>query len=147
MYKAIDIAYFIVNDFILKGHTLTGLALQKVLYIEYLFYFAITGENIFVDDIEAWDYGPIVREVYLRYLHQGYVQLDKPDNVPKVSVSDQQLLCAFNDILLSISASDLLDFSTSVDSPWRKCYTGYSKNIIPQELLHSYALQLFHPAR
>ena len=46
---------------------ITHLKLQKLLYNAQGVYLAIKNKKLFDDDLEAWDHGPVVREVYDTY--------------------------------------------------------------------------------
>ena len=46
---------------------ITNLQLQKILYITEVFSLGILGKTIFNSKIEAWDYGPVVPEVYHKF--------------------------------------------------------------------------------
>lgn len=46
---------------------ISNLKLQKLCYYALGFYLAITGKRLFDNDIEAWQHGPVVRELYNKY--------------------------------------------------------------------------------
>ncbi len=69
MYSALDISKYIVTKCTNDSKAITNLQLQKILYYiqkEYL----KRGYCAFGDPIEAWKFGPVVREVY--YYFCGY---------------------------------------------------------------------------
>lgn len=47
-----------------ENNDLTNLKLQKILYFAQVENIKTNDAKIFSDDIEAWQYGPVVREVY-----------------------------------------------------------------------------------
>jgi uncharacterized phage-associated protein len=58
-------SYFIDKSSVLdENNDLTNLKLQKMLYYAQVEYIKSNGEKLFDDDIEAWQYGPVVRSVY-----------------------------------------------------------------------------------
>lgn len=59
---------------------ITNLKLQKLLYFANLLNISILGKPLFQDKIEAWDLGPVVREVYHRYKCFNDHKIDE-DNV------------------------------------------------------------------
>ncbi len=66
MLKAIDIsAYFI--DYAYRGEEygelISNLKLQKLLYYAQGFHLALYDKLLFSEDIEAWQHGPVVRDV------------------------------------------------------------------------------------
>lgn len=69
MYSALDISKYIVTKCTNDSKAITNLQLQKILYYiqrEYL----KSDSRAFDDPIEAWKFGPVVREVY--YYFCGY---------------------------------------------------------------------------
>lgn len=53
-----------VNDDYEVYEGITHLKLQKLLYYAQGVYVAITGKKLFEEDIEAWQHGPVVSDVY-----------------------------------------------------------------------------------
>lgn len=47
-----------------QGVNLTNLKLQKLLYLLYTKYYFDTGDSLFPDRFEAWQYGPVLTEIY-----------------------------------------------------------------------------------
>ncbi len=74
-YTAMDIANYIVNLVNVpdkKLCTLTHIKLQKILYYVQATYMAKNGGTpLFTNDIEKWQYGPVVREVYSEFKDFG----------------------------------------------------------------------------
>lgn len=54
---------------------ITQLKLQKLLYFIQVAYLRETGSLLFGDPIEAWEYGPVVRSVYINYCDNGALPL------------------------------------------------------------------------
>ena len=59
---------YVANNMILRarkqGINLTNLKLQKLLYILYARYYHDAGYSLFPDRFEAWQYGPVLTNVY-----------------------------------------------------------------------------------
>ena len=54
-----------------QGDMMTNLRLQKLLYFAQGWHLARYGKPLFDDDIEAWQYGPVVPSVYNAYKQYG----------------------------------------------------------------------------
>lgn len=67
MYPAITIAKYIVAKCARDEIPISNLQLQKILYYVQREYVRKTGEGLFSDKIEAWQFGPVVRDVYYTY--------------------------------------------------------------------------------
>ena len=58
-----------------KNIPITQLKLQKLLYFIQVAYLRQAGDILFDDPIEAWEYGPVVRSVYIDYCDNGSLPL------------------------------------------------------------------------
>lgn len=81
-YTAMDVANYIIW-YVNAGHeklcTLSNLKLQKILYYVQASFLAKTdGVPIFLNDIEKWQYGPVVRDVYYEFKDFGISHIDTP---------------------------------------------------------------------
>lgn len=66
MYNAIDLSKYIVSKCVTDGHPISNLQLQKILYYIQKD-FLQRDEVAFSDNIEAWQFGPVVPNVYYHY--------------------------------------------------------------------------------
>lgn len=68
------------NNFILhakrEGKTITHMKLQKLLYMLYACCLNRTGKPLFSDRFEAWEYGPVLSEVYHEFKCFGGHEID-----------------------------------------------------------------------
>ena len=62
MYKVLDICRHIINYSDEKGYGISNLKLQKVLYFIQAYFVCFTEkkEPCFEENIEAWEFGPVV---------------------------------------------------------------------------------------
>lgn len=63
-YKALDVAKHIVDKCSVEEKLVSNLQLQKILYYVQKFSLQNQKRALFTDEIEAWPFGPVVREVY-----------------------------------------------------------------------------------
>ena len=84
-YKAFDIASYIVNSCIDRGTPISNLKLQKVLYYVQAA-FLIKNESLFIDQISAWRYGPVVEDVYYYFRINANRPID--EKVPNAYFSE-----------------------------------------------------------
>jgi uncharacterized phage-associated protein len=64
-----------------RGDIISNLKLQKLLYYAQGFFLAIHDKPLFKDKIYAWEYGPVVENVYHEYKHYGSNAIEKPKNL------------------------------------------------------------------
>lgn len=104
---------------------LTQMKAMKLLYYIQAASLSVTGHRMFDDDIVAWKYGPVVREVYDKYKgHRGIVgTITKSDlNDFEELEHDQEasdILNSIYDIYGYSSAHDLMK-QTHSEKPWQE---------------------------
>lgn len=76
MNSALDIANYIISKCVEEGYPVSNLQLQGILYIVQKTFLNI-GIRAFEDDFEAWQIGPVIRDVYNRYCGFGALNTDR----------------------------------------------------------------------
>lgn len=85
MYKAMDLANYIVDKCIKDNVPITNLQLQRILYFVQKD-FLKRGSPAFSDYIEAWEFGPVVPNVYFCFCGFGAMPIFiSRDTVPNLS--------------------------------------------------------------
>lgn len=69
-YNALDLAKYIVSKCFLEGWPISNLQLQKILYFIQKD-FLQRNDMAFADEIQAWQFGPVVPGVYYRFCGFG----------------------------------------------------------------------------
>ncbi|WP_304094730.1 Panacea domain-containing protein [Phascolarctobacterium succinatutens] len=67
MYDALEIAKYIISKCFKEGVPVTNLRLQKLLYFIQVESYKVYGKQLFNNDIAAWQFGPVVPDVYYKY--------------------------------------------------------------------------------
>lgn len=74
MYSAMQIAKYAINKCTIDEHPISNLQLQKILY--YIQRDLLqNGMDGFDDEIQAWQFGPVVPEVYRQYCGFGAIPI------------------------------------------------------------------------
>jgi uncharacterized phage-associated protein len=160
-YDAVAVANYLVSRDLAEHDrkpTLTNMALQKILYFAEGRYLAGHDQPLFENPIEAWDYGPVVPDVYHAFKSYG----SKPITAPaKTLVADDHLRAwrwstpevpptpdtaadrAFLDQIWadygSRSAVNLMAESHRQDGPWAQLYRPDRRHVeIPVEMMRAY---------
>jgi uncharacterized phage-associated protein len=130
------------NENIARGSLMTNLKLQKLLYYSYVWKLVLNNEKIFNDDIEAFEFGPVVRKEYTRFKKYS----DKPIKVDEI-LTDKNLLPSdlskyLNTIWYSYGKYDawqLVDM-THNEKPWIDTFNPNSnkKQIIKDSLIRDF---------
>lgn len=71
IYDALDIAKYIVDKCTSEKCPITNLQLQKILFFLQKKHLVEYGSCLFMDEIQAWQFGPVVPEVYYQFCGFG----------------------------------------------------------------------------
>lgn len=99
------------------------------------------GKPLFGDDFYAWDYGPVVPDVYHKYKVAGkgkirYVENEDYDE--NFSEEERQLLIDVLREYSRYSTSGLVDLSHMAGAPWDKAHKLGRKKLIPKDDIKAY---------
>ena len=123
------------------NNDLTNLKLQKLLYFAQVEYLKEFGEQLFSEDIQAWQYGPVVKEVYdwLRgcgayVITEFDISLEDLSDIPE---NIKEFLDDFWSKYQKYSAWGLVEKTHEKGSVWNQVYAGGNgdKKVIDVNLL------------
>lgn len=149
IYSAMDIAGKVVASTNTRlGDSITNLKLQKLLYFLQGYFVVKTGYPLFQEEICAWEYGPVVPEVYKEYRIFGSESLPVCNEEVTLSLEEKEEVL-FNEVYdkyNSFSASSLVRI-THKQAPWKDHYDPKDKNaVIPIDEMQSFFWYLInHP--
>lgn len=140
-YKAKDIAnYFIFlasrENREKEREGITNLKLQKILYLAQAYYLTKIRKPLFIEDIEAWEYGPVVPEVYRKFKKYCNKPIIIKQDKSILLEKDKEILKKVWDAFGRYSASKLVDIVHS-HAPWRKAKNSANK-VISQKAIKDY---------
>ena len=93
MYTAIDLSKYIVLKCIQDEHPISNLQLQKILY--YIQKDFLSRDDLaFSDSIEAWQFGPVVPNVYYYYCGYGAMPISSIHEIYEVDSEDKSRIDA-----------------------------------------------------
>lgn len=139
VYKAIDIAQYVVNYAIDTDRRISNLKLQKILYYIQAAFLVEKNEPCFEDNIVNWKHGPVIETVYDNYKKYsnrnitdyqiGYTKyhFDEEYNLVEdiitfdpnfICENDRELIERVSDSLLGYDAWALVD-KTHEETPWK----------------------------
>lgn len=127
-----DVAAAVVE----RHHPIDQLKLQKVIYFAAGEYAALTGEAMFPEPIEAWDYGPVIYDLWKEYHHfeedGGIVQ---PESGDSSTLDDLAIGCVESALAKygERTGANLIDI-THQEPAWKDAYVaGQRRTMIPLE--------------
>lgn len=132
--SALKISYYMIYLADLKGYEISNLKLQKLLY--FIQKEAIKNNEIAFDDrIEAWQYGPVIPEVYYRFSLYGpfpieFSFLDTSEDDIKISTNIQKYVDIIFEQYKDIDVWDMVDETHIPGNAWDLAYKrGYNYEI------------------
>ena len=140
MYSAQSIARYIIQRCNEQNTPISNLKLQKLLYFVQAEFLVARNRPCFAEEIEAWDFGPVVPEVYQEYKIFGGANIPVIGRMSRpviISRDDQKLIDGIIDECAQYSASTLVDI-THRQHPWKKAYIRGYNNVIPRRSIQRY---------
>lgn len=135
VYRAIDIAKYIINKSIDNAHPVSNLKLQKLLYYVQAASLVEQGKEMFQDELIAWMYGPVAEDVYDEYkFNSRYNITEKEDIAVKIDDKSKALIDKVLEKKSDFSAYELAN-KTHEELPWKSTNQG---DIIKKELIKEY---------
>ncbi len=140
-YDANDVAKYVITRCTLNGKPISDLQLQKILYYIQLNFVRHLGYRAFNNEIEAWAFGPVIPDVYMRYrgfgsslIRQIYAGIERLFTDKEKNVADNVIR-----VCCSLEPWELVDKSHCKGGPWDKVYKEGYKKVIPMETIEEYA--------
>lgn len=122
MASASKISKYIIKEALKRKMPVTNLKLQKILYFVQGVHLVMHDKEAFPDEIIAWEYGPVVKDVYYEYAIYGANDIIPMDKNEKINLS-MRLKKAVNFVLndlLKYSDIALVKETKKEGSPWSK---------------------------
>lgn len=140
MYRAMDIARYIIERCSETNSAVSNLKLQKILYFVQAEFLVVKEQPCFAEEIQAWDFGPVVPDVYYAYRMYGGANipcLGKSGVFLIISSQDKKLLNGIIDECSKYSASALVEL-THNQTPWLEAYIPGMNNEITNESIRNF---------
>ncbi len=134
MYSAVNVAKYIIQRCNQLGKSISNLKLQKMLYFIQAEFLVSQNTPCFGERIEAWDFGPVVPDIYHRYKVYGSASIPSvvDDDYCPFNERDKALADDIIEACAKYSASTLVEI-THRQSPWISAYHRYSGAPISNE--------------
>lgn len=141
MYDSLDVANFIVKYSNEKGYAINNIKLQKILYFIQAGFLVRYDRPCFRDDIEAWNFGPVVPIVYYAYLPYGGKNIsyyrNQSNKATKIADEHRTLIGQVVDACQKYTNFQLIDI-TCHQKPYTEVYNSYSTTAIKLDTLKKY---------
>lgn len=141
MHTALEIASYIINKCISLGRPVSNLQLQKILYYVQGEYIRNTnGKVLFTDTMEAWQYGPVIPNVYYNYNRYSSSNIITRQDEIELEQFEKDIIDPVIYDKSSYSAWTLVEQSHS-EEPWINAYDRYNGSPITDDELRDWFMR------
>lgn len=119
MSTALKVAEYIIHEAQKREKPVTNTKLQKLLYFTQGVYLAKYNKLAFEDDIIAWKYGPVIKDIYYKYSLYGaepIITVEEYDS--KISLMLINAIDIVLESFLDVNQTDLIEETIKPESPW-----------------------------
>lgn len=132
MYSALEVAKYVVSKCTEEKRPISNLQLQKILYYIQRTYIK-QGSRAFEDDIEAWQFGPVVPDVYYYFCGFGAMPITANYMDVQISQYDKGTINPIVEEKRKLKPWDLVEDTHRPGGAWDSIYRGGlgNKQVIP----------------
>ena len=137
-------ARHIANEFIRRSRQqnrlLTHMQIQKLVYFAHARMLSLHGRPLISQNFEAWQYGPVVRDLYRSLNRHGSRRVQ--ETIPMVtegtgSIRERDIVNWSFNKYSQLSGPELSKLTHAPDAPWAKAQER-GEDIIPNDSIESY---------
>ncbi|AYQ57739.1 hypothetical protein MS2017_2085 [Bathymodiolus thermophilus thioautotrophic gill symbiont] len=136
VYSAITIANKFIDLAKDKGKYLTNMQLQKMVYIAHGYNLALRGTKLYYEDTRAWNFGPVVPELYEQLRQYGSNEVTKSigsDNAEELDEDSLEIVKAVYENYKQYSGMQLSNLTHKENTPWSKSWKNNKYGVIPAD--------------
>ena len=136
MYAAIDLSKYMVSKCVREDHPISNMQLQKILYYVQKD-FLRNGEEAFPDDIEAWQFGPVVPNVYYYFCGFGAMPISSIYGGAEIEEGDRAVIDKIVEAKRKLNPWVLVGETHKPGGAWDQIYRHGTGNhqVIPIDLI------------
>lgn len=138
-YSALDVAKYVINHEHSMNREISNLRLQKLLYFVQAKVLMETGEPCFEDEMQAWDFGPVVPSVYYKYKIYGSMDIGTKEVEPNIENKILGFISAILDFCRDYPTYQLVEI-THQQTPWINARAQGAKSVISPVAIKEYFL-------
>lgn len=139
MRKAKSVANYVIAYGMKIGHPVSNLQLQKILYYIQVYFLKKKGIPFFKDEIEAWQFGPVIPTVYYQYAAFGPAPITM-FKTPKIDLEQEEKI-ELEQIVREKTVLSLWDILADIHKKgkaWDMYYKVNERNVIPKKAMELY---------
>lgn len=139
MIKAESVANYVIAYGMKIGHPVSNLQLQKILYYIQVHFLKKKGIPFFKDEIEAWQFGPVIPTVFYQYAAFGPAPITM-FKTQKIDL-EQEEKKDLEQIVKEKAVLSLLEIVADTNKKgkaWDLYYKVNKRNVIPKKAMELY---------
>lgn len=126
-----------------SGKQITPMQLLKLVYISHGWMLGLYDDPLFSDDVEAWLYGPVIRDVYDEYKKFGGGQIGTSGTCEKLNPYANNIITQVANVYGKYDGWQLSRLTHKPGSPWAITIADAGANsVIPNPLIRHHYKQL-----
>lgn len=136
MYSALDLAKYVVSKCVFDDSPISNLQLQKILYYIQKDYLS-RDQIAFSDEIEAWQFGPVVPNVYYYYCGYGAMPISTALGIFNPTHEDKTIIDPIVESKRELDPWTLVAETHKANGAWDQIYRDGLGNhqVIPTDLI------------
>lgn len=140
VYDSRAVANYLLKRAREKGGGLTPLQLIKLVYIAHGWTLGLLGRPLLEDDVEAWQYGPVIRRLYGAVAGgREPIRRPLPGGEAEFELDTQNILDQVFEKYGKFDGLTLSQMTHKAGTPWYKTWSALGKNaVIPQDLIRNH---------
>lgn len=131
-YSALEVAKYVIFYEHSKGREISNLRLQKLLYFIQAKFYSTTGKPCFSDEMEAWEFGPVVASVYHAFKIFGSFDINITPVIINIDTESKLLINNILDSCADYPTYQLVEISHK-QAPWLQARNNYFNKIISSD--------------
>lgn len=136
MYTALEIAKYVITKCMKEGEPISNLQLQKILYFLQVS-FLRNQQILFDEDFEAWQFGPVIPEIYNRYYTYGGSDIRRTYNDITIKKDIAERIDPIIERKRKKYPWDLVEETHKKKGAWRRTFDSGYRKVIPKEWIAS----------
>lgn len=122
----------------------THLALQKLLYFTQSWSRALSGEELFGDDCQAWAHGAVYPKIYHVFRGFQYMPLPKVEETPQWKEEELKILNAVKMFYFDVYCAKALEEICHREEPYKKARNGLKEGESGQRVIDKKDVSLYY---
>jgi uncharacterized phage-associated protein len=128
-----------------QGRSLTPMQVLKLVYIAHGWMLGLSERPLIAQPVEAWKYGPVVRDVYNGVRAYGRASVQNPMSAPAQSLDyyENDMVGQVFKLYGNMDGITLSNITHMPETPWAQTYSpGSFGTVIPNDLITAHYQRL-----